>query len=273
MRSRLGYIGLVSLVALSALGAASGMWKLIGISWVAFGIMVVGGFISERSDTTHPMNLVWGYGLSGGAMVTSASIFLVSSAINHDPVYGGIGIASGIIGGYAGHNIRHRLAHVDLPVERTTAEISVHSVSAGVIIGIVYGNMPSLGPLLGLSIVSHKGPAGYAVAHRLREADLPISALMLPASGVGIAGIISGFLSLPNIPEVNGLVFGFASGIFLHAAMDFLPPCETEGEIYEVAAARGKGHEYLDKLRDHALISTVIGGVVVLLARLVLGMG
>jgi ZIP family zinc transporter len=239
--SRLGLAGFVALVVLTGVGVMAGLSKVLVIAWVAFTAMVAGAALSgQTSDSMHAKKLVWAFGLASGAMITSAAVFLVPSAISHHPEFGGFGIAFGILVGF-----------------------SAHTVAAGSIIGLVYGNMPDLGLVLGLAIVSHKGPAGYVAAHRLRDGGNPASVLLLPAAGIGIAAISSALLQLPSSAAVNGLVFGFAAGVFLHVAMDFLPRCELGGEVYEVAQLSDNAHHLLDKLRMHAVVSTTLGGIVV----------
>ena len=264
-----GIVGVVLLVVLSAVALATGTTKVLVISWVAFAAMALGALVSSRSETSYPRRLVWGYGLASGAMVTSAAVFLVPQAIGLDPRIGGFGIAAGLIVGYGAHVIGHRLSHIDIGLDVTAAQISAHALSAGFIIGIVYGSMPTLGLLLGLAIVSHKGPAGYAAAHRLRESGKPVSALLLPAAGVGITAIPAALLPLPEAPAINGAIFGFAAGVFLHVAMDFLPSCETGGEVDQVCSISEHSHERLDQLRSHAVVSTALGGVAVFAAWLV----
>jgi len=73
---------------------------------------------------------------------------------------------------------------------------------------------------------------------------------------------------LPAVDAVNAVVFGFAAGVFLHVAMDFLPRCEVGGEVGEVARMSDDAHALLDKLRVHAVVSTSIGGLAVFLAWL-----
>jgi ZIP family zinc transporter len=148
----------------------------------------------------------------------------------------------------------------------TAAEITVHALAAGAIIGLVYATLPDLGLLLGLAIVSHKGPAGYAAARRLAHNDKPVSVLLLSAAGVGITAIPAATLPIPEIPVLNAAIFGFASGVFLHVAMDFLPECEAGTEVGEVAALSGAAHDRLDRFRVHAVASTALGGIVVFLA-------
>ncbi|WP_276298783.1 ZIP family metal transporter [Halorussus lipolyticus] len=269
--SRLGLVGPVVLLALTPFALWANLTKVVGISWVAFAAMAGSALVGERAGaTTNAGRLVWGYGLASGAMITSAAVFIVPGAIGHHPKFGGFGIAFGVLVGFSAHTLGHRAMHLDLPFDHTAIELAAHSLAAGAIIGLVYGNMPNLGLLLGLAIVSHKGPAGYAAADRLRRADKPVSFLLLPSAGVGITAIPSALLTLPSSDPVNALVFGFAAGVFLHVAMDFLPQCELGGEVYEVAQVTDDAHELLDRLRTQAVASTGLGGVAVFVAWLVL---
>ncbi|MFQ3293766.1 MAG: ZIP family zinc transporter [Halobacteriales archaeon] len=248
------------------------LWKLLAISWVAF-LAMAGSvpFGARAADDPHPRTLVWGYGLASGAMITSAALFLLPQAIGLDPKIGGIGVALGLLTGFGVHTIGHRLTHADLPFDHTAVEIAAHAFAAGTIIGLIYGTMPSLGPLLGLAIVSHKGPAGYAAARRFRRIDKPLAILLIPASGLGIMAIPVGLVGLPPIDPLDALVFGFAAGIFLHVAMDFLPSCEVGSDVYEVVSPGEHEHQLLDELRIHAVASTVVGGAAVVLAWLAIG--
>lgn len=285
-RSWLGLLSVGALVVLS--GAAIGgirygiggiddsVVKVVAIGWVACGAMAGGAWLGGRANETDPFGLVWGYGLASGAMIMSAAMFLVPQAINlagavGTPQFGGIGLAFGVILGYSAHTIGHRLTHLELSMDTTAAQISVHALSAGAIIGIIYGSMPSLGLLLGLSIVSHKGPAGYAAARRLRRDGRPVSVLLLPAAGVGLMAIPTAVVPIPEQPILNALVFGFAAGIFLHVAMDFLPKCETGSEIDQVLSLEENSHQLLDQLRTHAVASTLAGSLAVVAAWLVVG--
>jgi len=272
---RTGYpaaIGPAALVVLSVGGALLGVpAKVLVIAWVAFLAMAlaipVGVAGSRRRGARR---LVWGYGLASGAMVTSAAVFLVPVAIGQSSSVGGFGIALGLIVGYSAHTVGHRLTHVDSPFEDTALRLTAHALAAGAIIGIIYAVMPTLGPLLGLAIVSHKGPAGYAAARRLSLREEPVWPLLVPAASVGLAAIPAALLAGPGSPALVALVFGFASGIFLHVAMDFLPRCEVGGEVYEAASHEAPvDHARLDRLRLHAVTSTVVGAGIVFLAWLV----
>ena len=267
--SILGVGAVLALVVLSGVAFVADLTKVLVIYWEAFAAMAVGSLVSVQAGAAYPRRLVWGYGLASGAMVTSAAVFLLPLAFNLDGRVGGFGVAAGIIIGYGGHVIGHRLSHVNVGLDVTAAQITAHALSAGAIIGLVYGSMPELGLLLGLAIVSHKGPAGYAAAHRLRQSGKPVSALLLPSAGVGLTAIPAAALPVPEVAVLNAAVFGFAAGVFLHVAMDFLPSCEVGGEVDEVCSLSEHSHRQLDQLRGHAVASTVIGGLAVFVAWLV----
>jgi ZIP family zinc transporter len=265
--SLVGLTAVLALVALTALALAAGLWKVTVIAWVAFAAMAgFAPFGARAAGTNDAYRLVWGYGLAAGAMVTSAAVFLLPQAIGLDPRVGGFGVAAGLLVGYGAHTIGHRLTHLDTPFDDTAAQLSAHALSAGLIIGLVYATMPELGLLLGLAIVSHKGPAGYAAARRLRKAGKPVTVLLLPAAGVGLTAIPAALVAPPAVPAIQGAIFGFAAGVFLHVAMDFLPRCEQGSEVGEVAALSQDAHALLDRLRTHAVLSTLLGGVAVFVA-------
>ncbi|WP_181686910.1 ZIP family metal transporter [Halorhabdus salina] len=260
----------LTVLAVVGFGNDGGLGKLVVISWVAFGAMAGGALVGAWSSGRHPRRLVWGYGLASGAMIASAAAFLVPQAIgiSQDPRLGGFGIAGGILVGYNAHTIGHRLSHLDLPMDTTATELAAHALSAGLIIGLIYGQMPDLGLLLGLAIISHKGPAGYAAARRLALDGKPTVPLLLPAAGVGLTALPVAMVNLPSAPAINAVIFGFAAGVFLHVAMDFLPSCEVGGEIDQAAGMTETSHELLDRLRVQSLFSTTLGGVAVVFAWL-----
>lgn len=267
--SAVGIAGTALLVGLSGVAAVAGVGKVLLVSWVAFAAMALGAAAGSAAATSDPRRLVWGYGLASGAMVTSSAVFLLPQAIGLAPRVGGFGVAAGLLVGYGAHVVGHRLGHVDVGLDLTAAQITAHALSAGLIIGLVYTSMPALSLLLGLAIVSHKGPAGYAAAHRLRESGKPVSALLLPAAAVGITALPVALLSVPNVTLLNAAIFGFAAGVFLHVAMDFLPSCEVGGEVDEVCSLSERSHDLLDRLRIHAVASTLLGGLAVFAAWLV----
>jgi len=258
----------VALAGLSALAATEGLRKLLVIAWVAFAAMAGGALLGARAaGGRHARRLVWGYGLASGAMITSALVFIVPGAIGHHPAYGGFGVAAGFLVGFAAHTVGHTVTH-DLPVEHTALELTAHALAAGAVIGVVYGNLPDVGLVLGLAIVSHKGPAGYAAARRVVGEGRPWTPILVPAAGVGLTAIPAALVALPSGAVVNALVFGFAAGVFLHVAVDFLPRCELGGDVYTVAQETADAHDLLDQLRAHAVGSTTLGGAAVFVAWL-----
>lgn len=258
------------LVGLTVVGIRAGTTKVLVVSWVAF--VAMAGFAipgARAANTQDAHRLVWGYGLAAGAMVTSAAVFLLPQAVGLGGQIGGFGVASGILIGYGSHTIGHRLTHLGAAFESTALRISAHALAAGLVIGVIYAALPGLGLLLGLAIVSHKGPAGYAAARRLRKTGTPVSVLLLPAAGVGLTAIPVAVIN-PVFPgALRAMVFGFAAGVFLHVAMDFLPECETGTEVGEVAALSEDAHALLDRLRVHAIASTALGALAVFSAWLV----
>lgn len=267
-----GIASVVVLCGLSAISIAVGLWKLFIISWVAFVAMAGGAALGAHAVTTNADRLVWGYGVASGAMITSAALFLIPQAVGFSPKLAGIGTAIGVLVGFGSHTMGHRLSHHE-QFESVAVQLSAHSLAAGAIMGLVYSALPDLGLLLGLSIVSHKGPAGYAAARRLARENR-VSVLLLPAAGVGIAALPVALLGFPASQPINAIVFGFATGIFLHVAMDFLPDCETGGEISDAIGYEESDdvHSELDRLRIHSVVSTFVGGGIVTLGWSVLAL-
>ncbi|WP_425504417.1 ZIP family metal transporter [Salinilacihabitans rarus] len=230
--------------------------------------MAIGAPLGRRAATAdHPLESVWGYGLASGAMVTSAALFLVPQAIGQHGQFGSLGIAVGFLAGYVGHTLGHRLTHLDLPVDHTAAELTVHALAAGAIIGAIYTAMPSLTSVLGVALVSHKAPAGYAAARRLAGQGRSVLALALPAAAVGLIALPVGIVGFDPSSVVRGLLFGVAAGVFLHVAVDLLPECTAGSETCPADAAVD-GHRFRDRLRTHAAVSAVVGGAAVVLAWL-----
>jgi ZIP family zinc transporter len=265
----IGIGGALGLAALSVVAVFRGVtWKLPAISWVAFAAMAIGAPLGARAAAAdHPLEAVWGYGLASGAMVTSAALFLIPQALSQHGQFGSLGIALGFLAGYVGHTVGHRLAHLALPVDHVAAELTVHALAAGAIIGAVYSAMPSLTSVLGVALVSHKAPAGYAAARRLAGTDRSVVALGLPATAVGLVALPVGIVGLDPASTVRGLLFGIGAGVFLHVAVDLLPECTTGSETCPVPAG-SDAHRARDRMRTHAAASAVIGSAAVVLAWL-----
>ncbi|SHF47811.1 zinc transporter, ZIP family [Fodinibius roseus] len=261
------YTSLFLFCLLTFLAILQSNWKIIGISWIAFGAMALAIPMGIQAAGQRKLNyLIAGYGLASGAMITSAAIFLVPTAINHHPVYGGLGIAAGIIAGFAIHTLNHGLTHTRTSIDPVVLELTSHALSAGLIIGMVYAAMPELGVLLGIAIVSHKGPAGYAASRRLTIQGKSALPVLLPAAAIGLTALPVSLLNLPGHHIINALIFGFATGVFFHVAIDFLPECEVGGKIHQETDLEHDEHHKLDQYRRRAVLYTFLGGLIVFLA-------
>lgn len=257
---------LVLFVALSLITGYYHFWKPLAISWIAFASMLIAIPIGiQAASKKKIMHLISGYGLASGAMITSSAIFLVPTAIGHDPVYGGLGLALGIMGGFAIHTFNHNLTHHSWSLDSVVIELTLHALSAGVIIGTVYAAMPELSLLLGVAIVSHKAPAGYAAARRLTMRNGVPLLVVIPATALGLSALSVTMVPLPESSIFNALVFGIATGVFFHVAIDFLPRCEVGGNIFEHIELDEEEHHRLDKFRNWAIINTFAGGIIVFL--------
>ncbi|MFB6098695.1 MAG: ZIP family metal transporter [Salinibacter sp.] len=273
-----GWLGVGMMAGVALLAVAAALWKLLAIGGIAFGAMAGGAWLGAREHPEKVRNrarqarrLAWGYGLASGAMIASTGGFLIPNAVGPNAPVGGFGIAAGILFGFVLHAAQHRLAHLRLPVDATTLELTAHSLAAGLVIGAVYATMSSLGVTLGFAVVSHKAPAGYAAARRLRRTGRSGSVLLVPAAAVSVTAVPVGLLAPPTGDVTHALIFGLATGVFLHVALDFLPRCEIGGEVSEAAGlTEGEAHEafdvehhLLDRLRLHALASAWVGGLLV----------
>jgi ZIP family zinc transporter len=256
--------GLITFFLLSIAAISEEKWKIVGISWIAFLAMALaiplGLRAAGKKKLTH---LVAGYGLASGAMITSAAIFLIPTAINHNTIYGGLGIALGIMSGFAIHAMNHGLTHRSFSVPSVVLELTSHALAAGIVIGMVYAAMPELGILLGVAIVSHKGPAGYAASRRLAMQTKSTLWLLLPASAIGLTALPVSMMSITENAIANALIFGFATGVFFHVAIDFLPECEMGGKIHQETELEDHEHHELDQYRKWAVLNTFAGGLIV----------
>jgi ZIP family zinc transporter len=268
-------VGGGGMVVLTVVGLLASLGKLLAIGWVAFGAMMGGVWVGARAEDRASAaterkgaRLVWAYGLSSGAMITSTTLFLVPNAISHHAALGGLGIAIGIVGGFSIHTLHAGSGHAGGAARPVAWELTLHALGAGFVIGAVYAAMPALGPTLGLAIVSHKAPAGYAAARRLRRHDRSAVPLLLPAAAVGLAALPVGLVDPPSLDGLHALVFGGATGIFLHVAIDFLPRCQWRHGLRPTVATeaddQGEREEaHALQLRWRAIASTLLGGTLV----------
>ncbi len=253
-----GAASVAALASVTGAAAVAGLWKVLTVAWISFGAMAVGALVGARGPS-GVRGLVWGYGLTSGAMTASAAAFVVPLAVRLEPKFGGFGIAAGLLGGFVLEVLTSRgRRHGGEAADTTVLRITAHTVAAGLVIGMVYAQLPSAGLLLGLGIISHKGPAGYAAARWLSRQGLSPVILLLPAVGVGVPAALVGLLHPEAPASAQAALFGFGAGIFLHVASDFLP---RAGSVHIGQSGQDRG-------RADAAASTLLGGLVVFAAWL-----
>jgi ZIP family zinc transporter len=257
LASVLGLVALVAFGGVLVLGYAGGRDTLTGVVVFAFVAMLVGVGLRTYGGFGAPRQRLWAAGLASGAMLASAAAFLAPKAITHHPEYGGFAIAFGYLLGYGGHELGHLVGHRNLPLNATVAELTLHALLAGSIMGVAYGTLPTLTPLFGYGIVAHKLPAGFGGAEAVDRDDLPTVVMLLPAAAVAIAAIPLSIATPPLGPVVRAGFFGVSTGVFAHVALDMIPECTGGGS--------GHGHGDVtcgpepDRDRHHAVASTVLG--------------
>lgn len=207
--------------ALVVLGITQEAWKPVQISVMACVTMLVGTALAGRDVAERPALLI-ADGLGAGVMVTTACVFLLPEATEFGAIPAGFGLAAGLAAGI-GVIQRARMAgglwHGWAP---SVVALSVHALAEGVVIGVIYTRLPEISLLLGIAIIAHKLPAGYAAGQELHATSQPKTAVLVPACMTGIAAIpIACFMS-PSRWDASALFLGLSTGIFLTVALDFL---------------------------------------------------
>lgn len=239
--------------------------KVAVIAWVSFAAMVLGGVIKELDiDTVRSM--VWASGLSGGAALASVFYFILPQAFNLSPEYAATGVVAGFLSGLFVHSSSHRFLHSHSKGRDTLISVSLHSVVAGVVIGMIYQQMPGIGLTLGFAIVSHKLPAGFMIADRIKRENRDFwIKLLLPAAGLGATAQLIFVLPITLGMVMKAVFFGFSAGIFLHVALDFIPNPEPESNLRKLLEpGEDPVHDEMDEWNADFIFSTVIGALVVL---------
>jgi ZIP family zinc transporter len=267
-------LGVVALIAVVALGLVAGRTKLTGIAVFGFFAMMAGVLVSQLGEFATPGRQVWAYGLASGAMLASAAALIAPKAITQHPKYGGFAIAFGYLIGYAAHELGHLVSHYELPINAATGELTLHALAAGSIMGVVYGALPSLTPLFGYGIIAHKFPAGFTGSEAVEQSGLPVSVMVIPAAAVAIAAIPLSILTPDLSSIVKAIFFGVSTGVFAHVAIDMLPQCSHVGSHGD-----STGHGTVqcspeaDRLRQYAVLSTIVGAAAIYVMWQFLAMG
>lgn len=217
-------MGLWALCLIAGLEGQLG--KLVGISVMAWLAMVL-GVCAARSVPRVARWAAWADGMAAGAMVASACVFLLPMAMGAAPDRGALGVAGGVLIGSLLHVWARNRRLDGHAADASLTAIILHAVGAGVVIGLIYARMPSLGLLLGVAIVSHKLPAGYALARRRAQGGLAWHPVLWPACAVGLVCIPVGLWVAPGSAADNAALFGFATGVFMYVGLDFSRPQEA----------------------------------------------
>jgi ZIP family zinc transporter len=210
-------------------------------------------------------NLIPYYGFSSGLMITSSFLFLVPTTMNTSITIGSLSIAIGILLGFSIHTGGHIITHKSNLLESNLISITVHSLMGGIIIGFIYKTQPSISIVLGLSIISHKAPAGYNIANKIKQNNNDITNLFYPSIIFGIGAIITRSFEIGLPVTVKAIIIGISTGLFIHIGMDFLPRCETKQETTEYLEKDQKEHILLDKYRKQATVSTLLGSLLIIM--------
>lgn len=255
-RSRNALVALLLFIVLVVLGVMKGYWKVLGISLLGFSSFLIGGGIAVVHGRISELAKLWAYGISSGAMIVAAGVFLLPQAVKTSTRVGGLAIGLGLLFGYVVHIFEHELTeHSGYFPDSVVAQLSFHAILTGIVIGSMYQLFPGLSIALGAAVLLHKSPAGYMAGEGLTKKTY--IALLFPATAVGIAAL--GIRSLPISVEgmYRPLLFGIGTGLFLHVGVDLLPEC-TGTQQGRVSCDR-------DDVRRHAIASLAVGAAPVIL--------
>ncbi|WP_423822509.1 hypothetical protein V5738_00900 [Salinisphaera sp. SPP-AMP-43] len=205
-----------------ALGAATARDKLVVIGLMAGAAMVAGWWLAERVVPTGGWGIAVADGLAAGAMIASACIFLLPSALAGDARHGGLGVTAGLLLGIALDWLMRAHEPEDAGGDNALVAITLHAAAAGAAMGLAYAAVPSLSVLLGVVIVAHKLPAGYALARARQGLGRSRWPILAPSCAVGLVAIPVALWAGPLHAGVdNAWLSGLATGVFLHVGLDF----------------------------------------------------
>ncbi|NII09514.1 ZIP family metal transporter [Oleiagrimonas sp. C23AA] len=218
-------------VALMALGLGVHHGKLVVISAMALAAMLLGWLLAELTLPAGRRGLAITDGLAAGTMIASACLFLLPSALHGDPRGGGLGVCIGLLLGMALDRLLTPHRPHRAGGDSALISITVHAAAAGAAMGLAYTAVPTLSVSLGLVIIAHKLPAGFAIARmrkRIGHSRLP---LLAPSCAVGLVAIPVAIWAGHSSNHGDGLLSGLATGIFLHVGLDFSRQSNDETPI------------------------------------------
>lgn len=244
--------------------------KVVTVAWTAFFAMIIGTFFSFR-ELKSRKSVIWAYGISGGAAFASILYFVLPKSLEMSTQFGVTGVLIGFLSGLILHVVTHELEHEAGEALTDLVSVTAHASAAGFIIGQIYSDLPTISIVLGISIVSHKLPAGFIISDKFGKGlKQALKFIALPASILGSMALIVYNLSISMPTDFQALFFGFSAGIFLHVALDFIPEPEPESHLRKLLSDEEDPlHHKLDEVKFHCVASTVAGaGIVTVLALL-----
>lgn len=242
--------------------------NLVIASIIGFVGMTVGAYLGRSLKLDKPYFKAILYGLGSGMMIMSAFLIIAPKAMagtEFESAVGGIGIATGYMIGYSSHEISHVLTHrqnvQNLLYSVKVSEITAHSILAGTLMGVAYGTVPNLTLIFGFGIVAHKFPAGLTTV--LSDKTDNTQLILIPATAVGISGVIAAFL----VPSLSGtaraLIFGLSTGLFAHVSIDMTPECVGSDHNHSQNHGTIVCSTNIDRNRAFSSASVFLGGLLI----------
>lgn len=152
---------------------------------------------------------------AAGAMLYTALVLMVPHVVTE---HAGSGI-TGLLLGFAAAVLLHQSSTRGGSGQTTLAALTLHSLFDGVLLGTLYTLMPPFGLSVGIALLAHKAPAGYALARRLVHAGRSTILVVLPALATGLGAVSIAIIRPLYLPA--GLLFGAATGLLLFVTLVF----------------------------------------------------
>lgn len=201
----------------------AGLWTLVTLTVFSAFALLIGAAISAISHRSRLMSRV--DAAAAGAMLGSALIFVVPHALIEHAGAGALGLVVGLAIG-----LLLAAARPGRDGRAILSALTLHSIGDGIVVGALYTLAPKLGWGVGLAVLAHKAPAGYALARRLSKRPRQQILVVLPALATGLGAL--GVAIMPAVVALPaGMIFGIAAGLFLFVAAAFLASSVNTGSL------------------------------------------
>lgn len=224
-----GLLSLAVWLVFIVIASAYGHWKLTVVSVVACAAMCAGAGLALGA-IADKQRIVFCNSAAAGALLAAACLFVLPEALQVNPAQGVAGIAIGLLTGIALRPATALVSRHKSHLHPIFSALTLHALSEGLVLGVLYGVMPALSVAFGIAIIAHKLPAGYAVAATLPHQRDTLAKVLLPACATGLACLPVALL-IPAQPHGWApVVFGFASGLFVYVAATFIATTRKSSE-------------------------------------------